>query len=760
MTEKKWSLSLNHWLLKLTAFLLAMACGAAMVLGGAGWLLGEPMNLYDRVREDRRYSTLYSFCHQAGTAVFDRFAWEQSGVDKALYERFFHWGGDVDAVEELEYDFYYDIQSSANGKLLATNRPEDAQAVYMDTNEWSVRSGGVTVMPLCDYYPSYGEYRTDIEGYRTQSGAPLPELPKGIIDYEYYVVSDSDKVNPGNISRSSYSHTSAGGAEYTIYRIEYGAYENYDVTISMTQQQQDAVLAGSVDSAAVVPGLLEQYQSQFHTWLLWGGIGLVFALLWLALTAGKNARDDKLEAGGLNVIPLDLYLTGEVCGQTLLVFLTASLAEELCRSDLWGSFTNGDEWLLWAEIGLLGALGAGMALLLAMFLTACAAQMKMGGTHWVKNTLIAHTWHFGWKAVVWVWKGCWAVVRTIFRWVAGFFRWLGELCGSFGRLLPLAWQWLVVSGLLWSLMFLCILIGLETYSIGSILFGVLVTVLLVLYGGYCFGRLRDTAKKMAQGDLNAKLGDRFLTGCFQDFAGDLNALGDVCIASARTQMKSERMRSELITNVSHDIKTPLTSIINYVDLLQKTDDEARRKDYLEVLDRQSQRLKKLIEDLMEMSKASSGNVSVELTPTDVGEAVNQALGEFADTFSACGLQVLLKAPQEPVMALCDGKHLWRVLSNVLGNAVKYAMPGTRVYVDVTRSAEGIEVSLKNISRMMLNITAEELMERFVRGDASRNTEGNGLGLNIARSLMEVQGGKLDLVVDGDLFKVVLTLPAA
>ena len=163
---------------------------------------------------------------------------------------------------------------------------------------------------------------------------------------------------------------------------------------------------------------------------------------------------------------------------------------------------------------------------------------------------------------------------------------------------------------------------------------------------------------------------------------------------------------------------------------------------------------------MEMSRASSGNVAVEITPTDVTEAVNQALGEFADTLESCGLSVMLKAPAEPVMAEGDGKHLWRVLSNVLSNVVKYAMPGTRVYVDVLKRGQKVEISIKNISAQMLNISAEELMERFVRGDSSRNTEGNGLGLNIAKSLMELQGGRLELVVDGDLFKVVLTLNAA
>ena len=220
------------------------------------------------------------------------------------------------------------------------------------------------------------------------------------------------------------------------------------------------------------------------------------------------------------------------------------------------------------------------------------------------------------------------------------------------------------------------------------------------------------------------------------------------------------MKTELITNVSHDIKTPLTSIINYVDLLKKAQTEQERQQYLEVLERQSAQLKKLIEDLMEMSKATTGNVAVELAPTDVTESVNQALGEYADRFASRQLNVVLHKPEEPVFALCDGKLLWRVLSNVMSNVVKYAMPGTRVYLDLSVTEFRVQITMKNISREELNITAGELMERFVRGDKSRNTEGNGLGLNIAQGLMEVQNGTLELLVDGDLFKVILTLPRA
>ena len=265
---------------------------------------------------------------------------------------------------------------------------------------------------------------------------------------------------------------------------------------------------------------------------------------------------------------------------------------------------------------------------------------------------------------------------------------------------------------------------------------------------------------MGKGDLDTKVEDKLLIGCFEDFATDLNALADVAVVAAQKQLKSERMKTELITNVSHDIKTPLTSIINYVDLLEKPHSPEEGQQYLEVLGRQSQRLKKLIEDLMDMSKATTGNMTVEITRVDAVEAVNQALGEFSDKLDAVSLIPVFRRPDQNVDILADGRLTWRVLSNLLSNVVKYALPGTRLYVDLVKLDGSVVISLKNISREELNISADELTERFVRGDASRNTEGSGLGLNIAKSLMELQRGQLQLLVDGDLFKVTLYFPAA
>ena len=321
-------------------------------------------------------------------------------------------------------------------------------------------------------------------------------------------------------------------------------------------------------------------------------------------------------------------------------------------------------------------------------------------------------------------------------------------------MLPLTWQWLLVGLLIEGGFLLSLAMGSLFLLWGSLLFGVAAAV----YGANVFGTLLEAAKRMRAGDLDVKVDDKLMLGAYKDFAAELNGLNEVVQIAAQKQMKSERMRTELITNVSHDIKTPLTSIINYVDLLQKPHTEEEGKSYLEVLSRQSGRMKKLIDDLIELSKASTGNIPVELTKMDAVEAVNQALGEFTDKLTAAELTPVFRQPEEPLFVHADGRLAWRAMSNLLSNAVKYAQPGTRFYIDMVALDGKVCISFKNISRAALNVSAEELMERFVRGEASRNQEGSGLGLNIAKSMMELQHGDLELLVDGDLFKATLIFP--
>ena len=238
--------------------------------------------------------------------------------------------------------------------------------------------------------------------------------------------------------------------------------------------------------------------------------------------------------------------------------------------------------------------------------------------------------------------------------------------------------------------------------------------------------------------------------------GKLTKVSDAALERA---MRSERMKTELITNVSHDIKTPLTSIINYVDLLQKEPIENEKaKEYMEVLNRQSARLKKLIDDLIEASKAQSGNLEVHLEKCDVGVLLTQVTGEYTERLSEAGIELLTESPEAPVSVMADGRYLFRVYDNLINNMYKYALSGTRAYIDIIKTGGRVQISFKNISKNRLNISADELMERFVRGDNSRSLEGNGLGLSIAKSLTELMDGSFELMIDGDLFKVTLDFP--
>ena len=220
------------------------------------------------------------------------------------------------------------------------------------------------------------------------------------------------------------------------------------------------------------------------------------------------------------------------------------------------------------------------------------------------------------------------------------------------------------------------------------------------------------------------------------------------------QVKADKLKADLITNVSHDIRTPLTSIINYVDLMKRENiTDPKLKGYIDVLDKKSSRLKNLTEDLLEASKASSGNIRMEFACIDMAELAEQAGGEFEDKFKSRNLELELSVPEDAVPVLADGRHLWRVFENLYNNAAKYSMEGTRVYAEVRIADEDKAVfTIKNISEKKLNISPDELTERFVRGDVSRNTEGSGLGLSIAKSLTALMKGELKIEIDGDLYK--------
>ena len=466
--------------------------------------------------------------------------------------------------------------------------------------------------------------------------------------------------------------------------------------------------------------------------LAWSVLLLAVCAVYLCWAAGRRPKTEEIRPGGLNRLPLDLYAAAD------------------CFLGYWGCMLlfEGVPALLSSGIYRMAAVTAvtvcyAMCLVIVGYGFAFAAQVKVKGFWWRHSVI-------GWCCIR-VWRGvcfCCRGVRAVFR------------------LLPVMWQWLLTAA---AMVLALGIAGVPAFYVNSYIRTEPVFVLaflilclgcvgVVLYGGYCFGVILKGAKTMAEGQVDRKIDTKYLVGPFLACAEHLNSLSGAALAAARKQMRSERMKTELITNVSHDIKTPLTSIINYVDLLQQPHSPEAGQQYLEVLNRQAQRLKKLTEDLVELSKANSGNVSVTLTALEAGETVMQALGEFGDKLDAVPLSVVFRQPEQPLRMLADGRLTWRVISNLLSNTVKYAQSGTRLYVDILETESAVEISFKNISRESLNITADELMERFVRGDSARNTEGSGLGLSIAAGLMQAQGGSLALTVDGDLFKVLLTFP--
>ena len=370
-----------------------------------------------------------------------------------------------------------------------------------------------------------------------------------------------------------------------------------------------------------------------------------------------------------------------------------------------------------------------------LFLCAFAAQCK-GGTV-LRASLIAR---FG--------RLIWRIVRAVFR-----------ALWRIAKSLPLIWK-TALAGLI--LVFIEFVLFMQDYYgtlAAPFLALKLAELLAALYIALNLRALQKGGEKLANGDFSSPIDTKYLIGDFKRYGQELNDVQSGLEQAVQEQMKAEHLKTELITNVSHDIKTPLTSIVNYVDLLKKEDiPSPEAREYIAVLDRQSHRLKKLTEDLVEASKASSGVLNVDLQPTDVNVLFSQIEGEYQERLAACQLTLVTQPPAPGTVIRADSRLLSRVMDNLVSNICKYALPSTRVYVVSTLSREAVTISFKNVSRDELNISPDELMERFVRGDASRHTEGSGLGLSIARSLVQLQGGRFDLAIDADLFRADITFP--
>ena len=457
-------------------------------------------------------------------------------------------------------------------------------------------------------------------------------------------------------------------------------------------------------------------------------IGAIASFVALLCVAGRRAGDDGLYPGVLYRVPVDLLLVfvgGVAC---------VPMAMGLDMMDTAGSTAS--------YLVFLGMTVVGVMLLYLSCVGCCMSiAVRLKGHTLLKNTLCYKCLRLCWHSVKWCGTLCKRMVRGCM--------------GLFGKvhIIPQ-----MIIGYLGITILELVLWALGLYPVFWVV-AHLAMIPLFLYVVSMLHTLRAAARRMADGDLTGHVDTSHLHSICKEHAEDLNHIADGMTIAVEERLKSERMKTELITNVSHDIKTPLTSIINYASLISAEPSENEKiTEYAKVLVRQSDRLKRLIEDLVEASKASTGNLEVHLAPCDAGVFIEQAFGEYEEKLEDAGLTLVTIKPEEEIRIMADGRRMWRVFDNLMNNICKYAQRGTRVYLMLELIDDQAVVSFKNISKDPLNVSAEELMERFVRGDASRNTEGNGLGLSIARSMTELQGGTLTLSVDGDLFKAVLKFP--
>lgn len=353
-----------------------------------------------------------------------------------------------------------------------------------------------------------------------------------------------------------------------------------------------------------------------------------------------------------------------------------------------------------------------------------------------------------------------SIIYRFIVWVLKVLKWICRKIIFILQGIPLVWKstLILMAGII--INFIIVIMICNAYNPGSALFiwffGAAVTLAAGIYIALCMRKLREAAHRLAEGDLEYQVDKKGLFLDLAKHAGDLNSIGQGMSRAVEEKMKSERFKTELITNVSHDIKTPLTSIINYVDLLKKEEiDNDRAVEYIEVLDRQSSRMKKLIEDLVEASKAATGAMKLNLEKCQVDVLMMQVAGEYKEKAEKAELSIISRQPDEKIEIIADGRSMWRIFDNLMNNICKYSQSGTRVYQILEQHGDKAVITYKNTSRYELDITSEELMERFVRGDKSRSTEGSGLGLSIAKNLTELNGGTFDISIDGDLFKVVM-----
>ena len=556
------------------------------------------------------------------------------------------------------------------------------------------------------------EHENDAEsfGYIVSSNMEQLMFENGEEKESTRAVNDGIGKDP-NVFSEKYHHTDVMDIEIFLGEITWDSvpemvYMRYDMTMKMYQYRTAALIA-------MIAGIIF-------------AIGL---LVYLLSSAGHSSSENLF----LPKLPVEF----------LVLLFGAAVAAVLVIID---------QSIYWTENldPVVFIISVSTAVIVTVFLAALTAGVIKAKQHTLWNSSILYylfrmaKWLFAYikKGCLWVCAKCSAA-----------FRMTG--CGM--KKIPVVWKTAaaVVIGIIINL-FITVQLPFNDGMWFMWLVGAIITFVVIVYCSLNFYKLRKGCEHLAAGELDYQIDKKGMILEFADHADDLNNIAAGMTKAVEEKMRSEHFKTELITNVSHDIKTPLTSIINYIDFLKKEDiDNEKAGEYIEIIDRQSQRLRKLTEDLVEASKAATGNIKLDLMPCNAGMLMKQIAGECEDRLDKADLKLVSKIPDEEIRIMADSRSMWRILDNVMNNICKYSQPGTRVYQTLEAENGKVMFVYKNVSRYELNITGEELMERFVRGDSSRHTEGSGLGLSIAKNLTELQNGKFDIFIDGDLFKVIV-----
>ena len=693
--------------------------------------------------------------------------WGKTDAQKvdAAYERIY-WNSDesqnigsvTDVTTGVEYSETYFLSVNGLAEKFAPQGADNLLDAVNSSEEWSGSPRGA-YDELANLLDCISSVQNDAKTYeytvaQNNSFQPTGELEEGSTNLTYLFADKKTKTIytnkeaygnyaqlEQNLEKILKEHTFAvvyPDLSECVTDIPNISLQVWNHTIKQSLDTEDFVFAVNVDiefpiadSIASDAETFEKYANLMLPVLLGTILSCVIwliSMIWLTVAAGRKPEDEEIHLNSF-----DRWYTEIAAGIVIGVWLVGVMGMvTVISNSLIGTFNN-----MQVLIILLVICGI---YTMAWFLTGYLSLVRRikAGTFW-KNSLL----------------------RRILKWIGKCNRKIIDFIGSFSRNTSEKIKVLFgIGGFVFLQFFMLFMINASGVFALVLIVADVAAIVYAVRKVDGLDLIMDGLKKISDGELQYKIKTEQLTGKYKAMAEYINNIGDGLDAAVENSLKKERMQTELITNVSHDLKTPLTSIINYVDLLKRENlTDPQVQEYLRILDEKSQRLKVLTEDVVEASKASTGNIKFEMNDIDFVEMVQQVIGEFEEKFQEKNLTMMVHFTDEPSMIYADGQKMWRVLENVFGNVVKYAMEGTRVYAEISNSNKKVVFSLKNISAQPLNFSADELTERFIRGDVARNTEGSGLGLSIAKSLTELQGGEFKLYLDGDLFKVMITFAA-